>query len=332
MRKNLRSEQKFAALENGDLRFASCCDAPPPPNMQPVADAQAAASEYGYKAANEDLAFRKQVYEESKPRQQALYELATRVANQQMGIADENQGFAREQQDFYRKTYQPNEMQTMADAYGQQYLGDDDRAQLNDLVAGKGDLDAAGRMSALQGLGRKAEEGAASAAEARAAAGVNATFGQTMRGITRRGLDPNRLVAAAAQLNNQQVAVRAGAANQARESVRGQMMGLRTGVANFGRNMPNTAGQAFGLATQAGSSGVANQNAGYMSGLPYAQFQSGGYGTQLGAAGLGTQGALGMGGVMNNLYGIQMQGYGAEMGALGTAVGMGAGMYARGGK
>lgn len=306
-----------------------CCSAPPPPNMQPIADASAEAARYGYQAANEDLAFRKQVYEEAKPRQQQLYDLATRVANQQMGIQDENQAFARGQQDFYRKTYQPNEMQTMADAYGQQYLGDDDRLQLNQLVSGQGDYDPTQRMQLMQGLGRRAEEGAASAAEARVAAGVNASYGQAQRGLTRRSQDPNKLAAMAAMMSNEQVAARAGAANQAREGVRGQMMGLRTGVANFGRNMPNTAGQAFGLATQAGSSAVANQNQGYMAGLPYAQFQAGGYGTQLGAAGLGNQAAIGMGQLLNQQYGTEMQGYGAAMGALGTAVGVGAGMWAR---
>src|SRR5690348_9664636 len=98
MRKNLRSGRKFAALEAGDLRFQSCCDAPAPPDMTPIANAQGDAAKYAYDAANNDLEFRKQVYQDSLPRQQQLMDLATKIANQQLGIADENQSFAREQQ------------------------------------------------------------------------------------------------------------------------------------------------------------------------------------------------------------------------------------------
>lgn len=316
-----------------------CCDSPPAPqapNYQPIQAASDHAADMGYKAANEDLAFRKQTYADSQPRQQQLYDLASKVANQQMDIAGQNQTQANKQWQDYQQTYRPNEQNTMADAYGQQYLGDEDRTQLNQLLTGGGGtMTDAERMSKLQGMSSKAENTAGDAAAARAGGQVNASYSQMSRELGRMGGgDPSRMAAMGGLMANQQSLVSAGASNQAREGVRGQMLGLRTGAANFGRNMPNTAGQAFGLATQAGSSATANQNTGFMSGLPYAQFQSGGYGTQLGAAGMAGQQALGMGGVLNQGYGIGGNIYGQAQQAngqmLGSIVGaglMGGGMW-----
>lgn len=305
-----------------------CCDAPSPPDMTATANATAEAAALAKQSADQDLAFRKQVYTENAPRVQQLYDMANRVAQQQLGISNENQDFARSQQAYYKNTFVPNEMQTVADAYGASYLSDADRAQLNSLLSGQGGGDTGARMAALQALGIKAENAAGSAAAARAGGEVNAAFGQQARQLGRLGAgDPQRMALMAAKLGQQQTLARVGAANQAREAVRGQLMGLRTGVANFGRNMPNTAGQAFGLATQAGSSGVANQNTAANAGLPYAQFQAGGYGAGLGAAGLQQQGALGLAGAQNNAYATQAGIYGSQMQGLGSLAGTAAGLY-----
>lgn len=289
-------------------------DDPSAPDYGPIAETNAEAARYARQSAEEDLAFRKQVYEENKPRMQQLYDLATKVANQQLGIADENQAFAERQRDVYEKSYLPNEYQTMADAYGASYLGDEDRAQLNSLVAGEGDMTTAARMAAMQALGIKAENAAGGIAARRAEGQANASFGQQARMLGRLGAgDPQRMALIAAKLGQQQTLAKVGASNQAREAARGQMLGLRSGVANFGRNMPNTAGQAFGLATQAGSSATGNQNAAAMSGLPYAQFQAGGYGGALGAAALQQQGALGLGGLLSRDYGTKASMYNNEL-------------------
>lgn len=289
-----------------------CAPSPPPaPDYSGVAASSKEAAELGYKAANEDLDFRKQVYEESQPRQAELYDLASRIAKQQIGIADTNQDRANEQWSQYKSAYLPNELQTVADSYGSSYLDDADNAQLTSIISGKSGLDAGGAQSALNKFSRKAEDAAGQQAMTRAGAEVNNAYGQALRGLTRYGGDPNRLASAAARLANNAALARVGASNTARESARGQLLGLRSGVANFGRNMPNTAGQAFGLATQAGNSATANQNSGFMSGLPYAQFAAGGYGTQLGAAGLAQQGALGLGGLMNQGYATQVNAWNA---------------------
>lgn len=302
-----------------------CCgSAPPPPDYGPIASANEASARYAKEAADADLAFRRQVYNESLPQRQELYDLARRVAEQQLGISDESAARASEQWQDYKNTYRTNELSTMADAYGQQYLGGADRTQLNELITGGGGtMTDAARLGLLQELGNRAEEGAAAQAAQRAGGEVNRTFGQQSRMLARYSAgDPSRAAAMATRLGNQQALVSAGAANQAREATRTRGVGLRTGVANFGRNMPNTAGQAFGLATQAGSSAVGNQNAAFMSGMPYAQFATGGTGNQIGAAGLGVQANLGLGGLMNQSYAAQSQAAGQGLAGLGMLGGM----------
>lgn len=303
-------------------------DPPPAPDYGPTAAASERAAELAYQTGAEDLAFRRQVYEESKPRQQQLYDLANSVAQQQIRVANSNESRAQQQWDMYQKSYRPNELNTIADAYGQQYLGDADRAQLNDLITGGGgNLTDAARMGLMQTLAARAENAAGDTAAQQAVGGVNKAFGQQARALGRMGGgDPSRMALMAAKLGQQQTLAQVGASNQAREGVRTRGVGLRSGVANFGRNMPNTAGQAFGLATNAGNAAGANANMGFMSGLPYAQFAAGGYGTQLGAAGLAGQQALGMGNVMNQGYANQMAAYNAansQPSMFGTMLGFG---------
>lgn len=118
------------------------------------------------------------------------------------------------------------------------------------------------------------------------------------------------------QYGQQQAALQSAADEAARAAQAGrygQGLALRSGVANFGRNMPNTAAQSFGLALQGGNSAVQNQLASYQSALPYAQYQSGATANQLGAAGLQQQGALGLGGLMNNSYSNQLNSYNAQL-------------------
>lgn len=299
-------------------------DPPPAPDLGPTAAASAEAANLAYKTGAEDLAFRRQVYEESKPRQQQLYDLANSIAQQQIRVANANEGRAQEQWDLYQKSYRPNELQTIADAYGAQYLSDADRAQLNEAIVGGGNLTDAARMGLMQTLSTRAEDAAGDVAAARAGGEVNRAYGQQARMLGRMGAgDPQRMAIMAARLGNQQALARAGAANNAREAIRTRGAGLRSGVANFGRNMPNTAAQAFGLATNAGNAATGNANAGFMSSLPYAQFAAGGYGTQLGAAGLAGQQALGMGNLLNQQYGIAAKAAGEGDGGFGALLGLG---------
>lgn len=446
-------------------------DSPPPPDYSSVAAANEQAAKYAYDAANEDRAFRKEQWEWSKPRQEELYALATKVANQQFGIANQNEMRAAQQWSQQQGTFAPLERQMAMEAIGSQYLSDEDNAQLARLLApqqigateglyrqygleatkayqgipgidkyddlynqmkggytkeeevpaaggqiqdmrvtkngGKSDenltgpkygppqpaiygpegqpasaednwiaqkmwedqnkdwlasqqqptkrtsvdekgLDAAvnariaeqkgareaalkaaaekmnipldqlkaamaqdqeaeiARQLGLTQLTKKAEEAGAQQAMTQAGADINNVYAQQARNLMRYGGgDPAQMARFATQLNNQQALAKAGASNQAREQIRSQGRGLRAGAAGFGRNMPNTAAQAYGMATGAGNAAVGNQNAAFQSGLPYATFMSGGTGSALSAAGLAQQGALGMGNLMSRDYATQ---------------------------
>lgn len=334
-----------------------CCDAPDPPDMTPFAQQGAEAAQMARQTAAEDLAFRKQVYQDSLPRQQELLGLAKQVVSQQMGIADAAEQRAAAQWLQHQQEFLPIERQMALDAFGSQYFNDDEtNALIGELRSGN--MVAANRYAQLgsqraadkyQGMMDEADtraRGLASTegqlARTAAIADVNSVYAQQARGLMRMGGDPTRMAAAAAQIANQQALQRVNAANTAyrstydreREVARldasnrfgmtDRGVGLRAGAASFGRNMPNTAAQNYGLATAAGSSALANQNAGYMAPLPYAQFQSGGAGSAFNAASLSQQGALSNAQMLMSPYGAQLANAGANAQGLGTAAGLAA--------
>lgn len=313
-------------------------DPPPPPDYSPIAASNAEAARIAQESAREDLAFRKEVYADSKPRQQELQELARKVVNQQYDISEENQGRADEQWKTYQSAFRPAELQMVADSFGSQYLDDADNDRISGLISGRAGIDPAISQDELRRYGLKAEKRAGDEAFSRADASINSTYSQAARQLQRMGGDPAKMARAAGSLAQQQAAMRVGSANTTREGARERMTVLRGGAANFGRNMPNTAGQAYGLATNAGNSAMGNQNASYMSGMPYAQFQAGGYGSGLASAQIQQQGALGLGGLMSRDYGSAMQGYGIQsreasqgMGQWMQMAGTGAGMLSAAG-
>lgn len=333
--------------------MGSKSDPPPPPDYTPIASANAEAAKYAYQAADNDLAFRRQVYEENRPREQELYQLASRVAQQQLGIADANETRAAQQWQQHQQTFQPIERQMALEAFGSQYLGDQDVAGLQAALA-SGDQTGINRYSQLGAqakAGRYQTEmdsadararGVASSeaglARASASADINSAYAQQLRGLARMGMNPNQTAALMNQIAQQQALVRSGAGNQVYRSIYDQErsvartdaanrfgmtdqgMGLRAGAASLGRNLPNTAAQAYGLATNAGSAATANQQQGLTAGLPYAQMVAGGFGNQLGAAGMAQQGALGMGGLMNQGYGAQVNAWSAAQQAQGAGL------------
>lgn len=437
-----------------------CGGAPAAPDYSAIAASNEQAAKYAKEAADNDLAFRQQVYADSQPRQQQLYDLASQVASAQLGQMSQTSQMAADQNTYYNQTYKPIEMQSALDSMGAanlsdeqvaqlagylsgghtaggtlaaptmydssaydalqariraaqssstesssssassteetptknvnfpsleqwairfgdsggsiaQYLQemqqaqggaaagkpkttsststsstnktagyqltDEDKAILSQYSADKSAYDKARaaydaeqqglRTTGINALTRASTENAANTAVTQANAQSNSAYGQGLRALSRMGGDPNKLAAAAASLAGQQTLAGANAANNARTGAVNQGISLRAGTASFGRNMPNTAGQMYGLSTNAGNSSVANQNTGFTSALPYAQYASGGTGNQIAAAGQQIQGNLGLGGLMNQSYGAQLNYSAQQDNMLGGLAGAGL-MYA----
>lgn len=232
-----------------------------------------------------------------------------------------------------------------------------------------------GRIDEYDSTQRKSMSDRMDMAAAAAAADVNSAYGQQTRALSRMGVDPNRMAAAAGNIGNAQSLARVGASNavlrdnldrtsaldkdvlgmrqgtdqglfNTRFGLKGQAIqqrgnvenstlaakqsskdavvqrgvGLRTGTANFGRNMANTAGQQSMISTQAGSAAVNSGNTGAQAYLPSAQYVSGGYGGMMNAAQLQQQGNLGMANLMSGDYRAAMGASGGDDGT-GAAIG-----------
>lgn len=160
---------------------------------------------------------------------QQQMDLTNKVTNQQMDIANQNQQQAMDQWNRYKTTFAPVEDQVVKDAMN--YDSADEMARVRQDAAGNANsaFDAA-QTSRNIGLEHM---------------GVNPNSGRFVNPGTN---DLNRAVATADSMN------------RATAGRKDAAIGLRAGAANFGRNMPNTAAQAFGLATAAGNSSVGNMN------------------------------------------------------------------------
>lgn len=272
--------------------------APAAPDYSGIAASNEAAARVSAEVAREQLAFQKDVYNKSLPQQARLEQLATDVANQQMQIADANQKQAEKQWNYYEGTFQPVEKKMVDEA-----MNYDSKAR-QEQQAGQATADVRSQM-----------------------ANVNA---QQNRALTGMGVNPNsgRFAGLSKSQAVQAGAMQAGAATGARNAVVDKGIGLRAGAASFGRNMTNTAAQAYGLATGAGSAAVGNQNTGFMAGASYPQLLNSGYSNNIAASGQAINANLGLGQLMNQGYGIQANMYGQQQAGQGAMIGSGIGAAA----
>lgn len=259
------------------------------PDYSAIAASNDKAAQYAKDAADADLAFRKQQYAESQPRYNQLLDMANQVSQQQLDTSKQQQQFGQDQQDYYNNTFKPMEQTTVLDSIGGQYLSADQLAQAKTAMAN-------GDSSTLYDLSKQGSEGAAQQAMTQAGADVNSAFTQQAQNLMRLGGDPSKMAAMAVQMGNQEALAKTSASNTARQQALGQGIALRTGVANFGRNMPNTAGQAAGLSIGAGTSAVGNATSGFNSGLTYPSYVSGAVGNQQNASGIRISGNNGLAG------------------------------------
>lgn len=269
----------------------------PAPNLQPQFDEINKNNAWARDVVNKDIDFRGQVYDQSVPRQQQLYNMASQVAQQQLGAAGDLTGAGRQQLDMYKQTYMPIEQQQALMSQGGLEMSGDNLSALASRLG----VDPA-QAAQMMGLARGAMETRARQGMTDARASANSAFAQQSRELMRRGFDPARVAAAAAQLANQQTLAGVGAANQGRAQARGELMQNTMNTANFGRNALGAAGSLYGAGGNLATSGLANQNIGFMSALPYAQYRSGGVANALGMAGMGNQAAMGIGGIQMDQY------------------------------
>lgn len=199
----------------------------------PAADPNVGAAAQANAAISADaLNFNKQVYAENKPRQAAMDALSTKVVNDQLAISKQNQTQAADQWARFNDQFVPVENQTVKDA-----MTIDTPAE---------------------------QERAAGEAGAQVTKSYDATQKQTARSLAGMGINPNsgKALATTASTDMAKAADTANAMTNARQLVKDKGVTLRAGVANFGRNMPNTAANAYGVALNSGNNAVSNQGAG----------------------------------------------------------------------
>lgn len=224
------------------------------------------------------------------PQQQKQQDLADRLTNDYLDTSAKQKKFADEQQQYYKDTFQPVEKQTAADAMN---------------------YDSADNIKRVSG---------------EAAANVNQQFsnarGQSARLAGRYGLTSTAMSGPAGASERAQALGAAGAATGAATQTRDKGIALRSGVANFGRNMPNTSAAYFAGANGSNSAAMGATGQAFNGGLAAGNVMNTGFG-------LGMQGNQSAGNLMLGDFQGRMQGYAADQQAIGglmSGIGTFAGM------
>jgi len=276
---------------------------PSAPTPNPGIDQAAAAN---LALGRESLDFWKGVYADNKTRQAGIDDLSKQVTQQQMDIANKQQAQSDDYINYMKTTFRPIEQKLADEATN--FNTDQKREEL------------AGRASADV-------EQAAAASDAAA-----------RRDAARYGINPSDAAFSdmlAGSAYNKSMA-KVGAANQARTAARAEGRALSFDVAGLGRGLPSAGTNASSVALQAGNSAlnnavvpttVANQNA--------AAMQTGYNAGMTGASNSGNL-LLGQFGAQAGIYGNELQANAIEQagmyGAIGSALGAGAGLAARSSK
>lgn len=258
-----------------------CCDSSAP-DTSGMNEAAKANAELGRDAFN----WYSNYYQNTvAPLQQRQTQLAEQLTNDYLDTSRQQKEFAKEQNAYYKSTFQPVEQQMVRDAM------DYDSEANQKRVAGE------------------------------AAANVNQQFsnvrGQSARLAGRYGLTSTAMSGPAGASERAQALGAAGAATGAATATRDKGIALRSGVSNFGRNMPNTAAAYFAgsNASNGGAMGATGQS--FQGGLSAGNFMNQGFG-------LGMQGNSSAANIFGNIASIQNTANAndnAWMGALGSAVG-----------
>lgn len=223
------------------------------------------------------------------PLQQRQTQLAEQLTNDYLDTSRQQKEFAKDQNAYYKETFQPVEQRTVRDAM---------------------DYDSEANVKRVSG---------------EAAANVNQQFsnarGQSARLAGRYGLTSTAFSGPMGASERAQALGAAGAATGAATATRDKGIALRSGVANFGRNMPNTAASYFSGANASNGGALGATGQSFNGGLQGGNFMNQGFG-------LGMQGNSSAGNIYGNIAQIQNTANAndnAWMGAAGSALGMWAG-------
>ena len=250
-------------------------------------DAASAAAAEQNNLSREQFDWNKEVYERDvAPAERANRELQTRLANDFLDTSAQQKKFAQEQRDEYVNTYLPNERRVVQDAQ---------------------DYDSAANVARRSGI---------------AAANVNQQFsnaaGQRARLLSRFGLNPNSSTFArqAGADSRAQALASAGAQTGAAFDTVDKAIALRSGVANFGRNMPNTAASYFSGSNASNASAGGASAAAVNSAMAGPAFMNRAYDVR--GAGINSSGALMSNALTNsaNVWGGVTQGLGGLTGSM----------------
>ena len=268
---------------SGDIAFINpniCYCAPKIPKPDPAIGA-AAKEQAEIAGAMKDIAKDQLLWErERAARQDPLVES---VVNQQIQSGQKNDARADEQWNIYQNLFKPVEQRMVSDAMN---------------------FDSPERQSRM-----------AAEAGADVTRGFNAAADQNTRALGAMGINPNsgRFAGLANENALTQAKETAGAMNQARRNTELQGIALRTGAAQFGRNMPNTGVAADSMALNAGNSAVGNLGANN-------QIRNANNAAAAQWFGGAMQGNNSAGSLLNNLYGNQLDAYQTQAGITGGAM------------
>ena len=155
-----------------------------------------------------------------------------------------------------------------------------------------------------------------------AAANVNQQFSnaeqQTARSLARFGLNPNSSAFAAtnAKLMRDKALAASGAETGAAFDTQDKAIALRAGVANFGRNMPNTAATYYANSNSAGGQAMGTSTAAMNNVANNAGVMGNGFGVSMNGNNSAISG-------YSTDYNARMQAYNSEQQAFGDLLGMG---------
>lgn len=236
------------------------------------------AAQQNAEVAKEALDFNKQVYEEGKPRQAKMDALSEKVIQDQLDVSAQSKAQAESQWQRFQQYFVPVEDQMVKDAMTY------DSPEEQERMAG---------------------QAAADVENAYAQSGE-----QQKRRLTSMGINPSSGTALAVSNANDlmKASDKAGGMNNARIMARDKGITLRAGTANFGRNMPNTAANAYGITLQGGNSAVGNGAASNNMALQNADGMNKGFNTAIN----GNQSA---GNLLLGQYGAQVNAWNAQQAA-----------------